>query len=145
MKLPRVQIGDVFEFAHEGLYFYAQYTHDDPLYCEVLQMPTVRFTHQLKTWPPDNVDGITSFCAAIAPMLRDGLCAYVGNYPLTGRFAVHPLMVSGAQEQGARQMIWNGAQLTEPGLNFSLEGLPRRAAIGYPVILRRATSFSIIA
>jgi hypothetical protein len=143
-KGKRVRIGDVFEFTCEGYFFYVQYTHDDPLYGELLQMPIARFKTRLQTWPP-GVTEVTAFCTAIGSMVRAGYCTAVGNFPIPEELTKHPLMVTGSPEEGAHQWLWDGERRIEPNARDVLKGLPRRSAIGYPVLLERASTFPIVA
>jgi hypothetical protein len=143
-KTKRVRIGDVFEFESQGHFFYVQYTHDDPLYGELLQMPIARFKDRLHEWPPTNVSSKTAFCTAIGSMLRAGFCTLVGNFPVSKEYAQHPLMVTGSPEEGAHQSLWDGERRFEPSSPAALTGLPRRSAIGYPLLLERAATLPVL-
>ena len=135
--MARVKIGDIIEIKTKTGLFYAQYTHRDPEYVELIQVAKVRFDKR-----PDSLEDIVNAETGIITFFPVNIAVHrkifpvIGNIPVPKKRQQFPLFrVAGFPDKKGKVKqwwFWNGDEawpevpvkkLTDEQKRLPIEGI----------------------
>lgn len=146
--MKKIAIGDVFEIDCSSLFAYAQYTHEDALMGELIQIPRHLYGTRQQQLPAIDGAGVYAVFIPLRRIFNGGAIVRLGNFPIPRELSNFPVFRVGISipQSGIQQTpkLWDGVNSYFPESQNDISSFPLREAVSYPTLLDRIASFAVV-